>query len=81
MARADKYSNNVITVEKKEKKVKVAELLKVDGKHIIATLDLRYFTEEGLFKYKYREVTDPAFKKKCFDALEAKMKRIKDLLG
>ena len=81
MARADKYSNNIITVEGTGEKVKVSELLKVDGKHIIVTLDLRYFIEEGFLKYKYREVTDPVFKNKCFNALEEKVNRIKKLLG
>ena len=81
MARADKYSNNVITVEGTGEKVKVSELLKVDGKHNIVTLDLRYFIEEGFLKFKYREVTDPVFKKKCFDALEEKLNKIKKYLG
>ena len=81
MARADKYSNNIITVEGTGEKVKVSELLEVDGKHIIVTLDLRYFIEEGFLKYKYREVTEPVFKDKCFKAVEEKLKRIKKLLG
>lgn len=81
MPRADKYSNNIITVEGTGEKVKVSELLKVDGKHIIVTLDLRYFIEEGFLKYKYREVTDPVFKNKCFNVLEEKLNRIKKLLG
>lgn len=76
MPRADKHTNNIITVEKTGEKVKVSDILKIGGKRIIVAADsanLRYFIEEGFVEYKYKEVTDTALKNRCLSALAEKI--------
>lgn len=83
MARADKYSNNVVTLEGTGEKVTVKDTLKVENKYIVVTYEpeLRFIIEEGLFKFKYTEVPEGPFKQKCLNALQEKANRNKKLLG